>query len=82
MTRESLTAIHTRHIREGEAACAAGHHKAGGWETAEDGRRFWDCVRGCGHRHRNDPAPGEELAAEENCAVHQRLIEMTARRRH
>lgn len=80
MTRESLAAIHARRVREEQDACAAGHHKGGAWETDQGGRRFWDCVRGCGHRHRPDPAPGEELAAEENCAIHRRLLEIVARR--
>ncbi|WP_242882563.1 hypothetical protein [Actinomadura litoris] len=49
------------------AACAAGYHRFIGWCTDDEGRLYWDCAHGCGHRHRRDPVTDEEIAAEQDC---------------
>lgn len=37
--------------REKIEACKDGFHKSGEWKKHDDGRRYWDCMHGCGHRH-------------------------------
>lgn len=80
LTRESLAAIHARHEHAHREACAGGHHKFGGWQQDEDGRAFWDCAHGCGHRHRDTPSTLEETAAEDGCAAYQQHLDREARR--
>lgn len=80
MTRESLAAINARYEREHREACATGYHKFGGWRRGGDGRAFWDCLRGCGHRHRNDPVTDAERAAEGGCAAYRDHLDREARR--
>ncbi|HEY9412398.1 MAG TPA: hypothetical protein VIP77_22660 [Jiangellaceae bacterium] len=79
MTRESLASIHARDMRAHQEACATGYHAAGSWQTGGDGRLFWDCFW-CGHRHRNNPATAEEVAAEDRCDAYRKHLDRESRR--
>jgi hypothetical protein len=75
-SRKTLDAMYEAERRE---ACQGGHHRFIGWKTDDDGRLYWDCAHGCGHRHRRDPVTEEELAAECDCAAYEREQQIAAK---
>ncbi|WP_433145015.1 hypothetical protein ACQPZ8_01300 [Actinomadura nitritigenes] len=74
---KTLEAIYEAERRE---ACAGGYHKFGGWKTDDEGRSYWDCLHGCGHRHRRDPVTEQETLAESTCKLYQREQEIAEER--
>ncbi|MBO2459837.1 hypothetical protein [Actinomadura violacea] len=74
---KTLEAIYEAERKE---ACRGGHHKFVTWKTDDEGRLYWDCAYGCGHRHRRDPVTEEEAAAEANCASYERERQIAAKR--